>query len=35
MEITDKNCGKYFRFIDGQTAIFINQKITKKNFKNF
>ena len=35
MEITDENRGKYLGFIDGETAIFINQKNYKEKFQEF
>ena len=35
MEITDENRGKYLGFIDGETAIFIDQKNYKEKFQEF
>jgi hypothetical protein len=35
MEITDENRGKYLGFIDGKTAIFIDQKNYKEKFQEF
>lgn len=35
MEITEKNRGKNFGFVDGETAIFINEKNYKEKFKEF
>ena len=35
MEITEKNRGKYLGYVDGETAIFINEKNYKKKFEEF
>ena len=35
MEITNENRGNYLGFIDGETAIFINQKNYKEKFQEF
>ena len=35
MEITDENRGENFGYVDGETAIFINEKNYKKKFEEF
>ena len=35
MEMTEKNQGKYLGYVDGETAIFINEKNYKKKFEEF
>ena len=35
MEMTEENRGKYLGYVDGETAIFINEKNYKKKFEEF